>query len=442
MVAIGEVMIGLLYLTILILINAFFVAAEFSFITVRKTRMKELANQGSGQAKRVIYIVDHIDEYINSAQLGITIASIALGWVAEPIMHMLLEDLFHILHVPEDLTFTLSVGIGFFFVTTLHVVLGESVPKYASIQLSEKVAMTCALPMIIITKALSPLLNIFNALNWMVLKALRIKRQHGHISALSESELRMMIDVSEEQGYIEKHEEELLYNVFEFADAAVKDVLTPRPFVVGLENTVTFNQILAIAEETGYSRFPIYEGKLDNVIGILHIKDLIRYALKPETFLLDQELREVIKSPENKLISKVLAEMKQTQTQLAVVFDEFGVVSGIITLEDIIEELVGEIDDEFDSRTPIGIKTEGDSFLVNGRVHIDELCEVLDLDIKTMGAISAGGFVVELLSRIPDEGESTIYENHLIEVLKVESHRIIMMRITRQEKEDLDIEQE
>ncbi|MFX1513083.1 MAG: hemolysin family protein [Promethearchaeota archaeon] len=437
MISVDEVLFGFTSMAFLILLNAFFVAAEFAFVTVRRTRMEELARTGSKSANRVIAILDHLDEYINSAQVGITLASIGLGWMAEPVMETLFEEVFH-LFLPEEVVLGISVLTGYLFITYLHVVIGEVTPKSVSLQFAEKTALWLALPMIIFTKLISPLLWFFNATNRFLLRMLGIKPSlAGHVPALTEEELKRMVSISEQQGVIETGEQEMILRVFELGDQTARDVMSPRPFVVGLETNTPYEEIVKIAIETGYSRFPVYENELDNVLGVFHVKDLTAHGDKQDNFKIQDYLRDILNVPESKTVYGLLRRMQQTKIQLAAVFDEFGVLSGIVSLEDILEELVGPIEDEFDKECeePEIKRIEEGTYLVDGAVHIDDLNKELGTDIETNDVISTAGFVVEQLDRIPKVGAKLIFNQFQFEVLEIVRNRISTLKVIKLDEE-------
>jgi CBS domain containing-hemolysin-like protein len=436
MTSLDEMLFGFFLMAFLIFLNAFFVSAEFAFVTVRRTRMEELAAKGSRSANQVLTILDHLDEYINSAQVGITLASIGLGWVAEPIMERVFEDLFG-LFLPENAVLAISIATGYLFVTYLHVVIGEVTPKSVALQFAERAALFLALPMILFTKLISPLLWIFNATNRLLLRLLRISPRLGsHMPALTEEELKKMVSISERQGVIETGELEMILRVFKLGDQTARDVMTPRPFMTALESSTPYNEVVKIAMETGYSRFPVFENELDNIIGVFHVKDLTSSECDPTDFKISDHLRDILNVPESKTVYSLLRRMQESRTQLAAVFDEFGVLSGLVSLEDIIEELVGPIEDEYDREKEPEIKLVGENtYIVDGAVHIDDLSEELGVEIEATEVISAAGFVVEQLDRIPKVGAKLTFDQFQFEVLEVERNRIRLLKVTKLEEE-------
>ncbi len=433
MTALDETLFGFTAMAFLILLNAFFVAAEFAFVTVRRIRIEQLAKGGSRSAKRVLTILDRLDEYINSAQVGITLASIGLGWIAEPIMERLFEEIFH-LFLPERVVLGISMATGYFLITYLHVVIGEVTPKSVALQFAERTALLLALPMIIFTKLISPLLWFFNGTNRLLLRSFRIEpRLASHIPALTEEELKRMVLISEQQGVIETGEQEMILRVFELGDQTARDIMQPRPFIVGLDIKTTYDEIVKTASETGYSRFPVYENELDNVLGVFHVKDLTSCGNEQETFKIKDYLRDILNVPESKTVYGLLQRMQQTKIQLAAVFDEFGVLSGILSLEDILEELVGPIEDEYDKEkeAPEIKMIEEGTYLVNGAIHIDDLNKELGTSIETNDVISAAGFVVEQLDRIPKVGAKFEFDRYQFEVVEIARNRISTLKVTK-----------
>ncbi|MHA2499531.1 MAG: hemolysin family protein [Candidatus Hodarchaeales archaeon] len=436
MASLDEMLFGFFLMIFLIVLNAFFVAAEFAFVTVRRTRMEELAAQGSRSAKQVLTILDHLDEYINSAQVGITLASIGLGWIAEPLMELVFEDIFHIF-LPENVVLAVSVASGYLLITYLHVVIGEVTPKSIALQFSERASLSLALPMIMFTKLISPLLWVFNATNRLLLRLLRIDPRLGsHMPAMTEEELKKMVSISEQQGVIEASELEVILRVFKLGDQTARDIMTARPFMTGMEINTPYEEVVKIAKETGYSRYPVYENELDNILGVFHVKDLTCPDFDPASFKIKDHLRDNLNVPESKTVYSLLKRMQESRTQLAAVFDEFGVLSGIVTLEDILEELVGPIEDEYDQDREPEIKLVGENtYLVDGTVHIDDLNKELGIEIESDEVISAAGFVVEQLDRIPQVGAKLIFAQCQFEVLEIVKNRIHLLKVTKLDAE-------
>lgn len=436
MASLDELLFGFFLMVFLIVLNAFFVAAEFAFVTVRRTRIEELAAQGSRSAKQVLTILDHLDEYINSAQVGITLASIGLGWIAEPIMEHVFEDVFGFF-LPKNVVLAVSVATGYFVITYLHVVIGEVTPKSIALQFAERASLSLALPMILFTKLISPLLWVFNATNRLLLRLLRIDPRLGtHMPAMTEEELKKMVSISERQGVIETSELEVILRVFKLGDQTARDIMTARPFMTGMEINTPYEEIVKIAKETGYSRYPVFEKELDNILGVFHVKDLTSPEFDPASFKIRDHLRDNLNVPESKTVYSLLKRMQESRTQLAAVFDEFGVLSGIVTLEDILEELVGPIEDEYDQDREPEIKLVGENtYLVDGLVHIDDLNKELGIEIESDEVISAAGFVVEQLDRIPQVGAKLIFAQHQFEVLEIVKNRINLLKVTK-----LDVE--
>ncbi|MFX0205146.1 MAG: hemolysin family protein [Candidatus Hodarchaeota archaeon] len=432
-----ETLFGFASMAFLILLNAFFVAAEFAFVTVRRTRIEQLAEGGSKSAKRVLSILDRLDEYINSAQVGITLASIGLGWIAEPIMEGLFEEVFHIF-LPEKVVLGISMATGYLFITYLHVVLGEVTPKSVSLQFAERSALLLALPMILFTKLISPLLWVFNGTNRFLLRSFRVEpRLASHIPALTEEELKRMVSISEQQGVIETGEQEMILRVFELGDQTARDIMQPRPFIVGLDVNTSYDEVVKTASETGYSRFPVYENEMDNILGVFHVKDLTSCGNEQENFKIKDYIRDILNVPESKTVYGLMQRMQQTKIQLAAVFDEFGVLSGIVSLEDILEELVGPIEDEYDKEKEepeIKMIEEG-TYLVNGAIHIDDLNKELGTTIEVNDVISAAGFVVEQLDRIPKVGAKFKFDIYQFEVIEIARNRVSTLKITKLDEE-------
>jgi CBS domain containing-hemolysin-like protein len=421
----------------LILANGFFVASEFALIRVRASRIRELIAQGSKRAKRVQQITKDLNRTTSSAQLGITLASIALGFIGEGFFSEVITEFFHWTGFEISATIVSIMGflIGYFIITYMHVTLGELLPKIVSIQYTERVALICAEPLYWFMFFTAPLLNFFVGSANVVSRIFRIPvLDETHVQAYTEEELKIIIRESIPKGEIEEYESKLIFNVLEFTDKTAKDLLTPRIDIQALPITSTVNDIFNLSIETGFSRIPIYKEELDTILGFIHIKDtipLIQFSSdQKSTFDITNILRQVILVHEGKPIDDLLKEMQNIKTQVAIIVDEYGSVEGLVTLEDIIEAIIGPIEDEFDPfdmKETIEVK---DNVLTSGGlVTIESFNEILHdkfgTTIVSENSITLAGYVLELFeSEIPEEGEEIHDNNFYYKIRQTSGNRI------------------
>lgn len=424
---------------LLVLLNGYFVASEFALVAVRKTRISELARKGNVTAKLVQKALDDLDSYISATQLGITLASLALGWVGEPILATLIEPFFSFL--PSSAAFitthTAAVAIAFTIITFLHIVLGELAPKSVALQRAEATALVVISPLLLFTKVFRPFIWILNGAGHLVLKVFGLHAPSGHQLVHSEEEIKMLLKQSGKSGQIPQSEVEMVENIFQLGDIPVKYVMVPRTDIIAFNVATTLTEILKKVEHYPHSRFPVFETTIDNVIGFIHIKDIYRELLKSgEKTKLSQLkiIRIIISVPEMKKIDAVLQEMRRKRIHLAIVNDEYGGTAGIVTLEDIIESVVGEIEDEFDKPLRDIVRQKDGSYLVDGHTHIDEIREKFKLTLKGQGYSTIGGLVYGLLGHEPRAGDVVQISNLKIEVKQIQGKRIKALRIRKERK--------
>lgn len=400
-----------LLIVLLVLINGFFVAAEFAFVKIRPSQMDTLVASGSRRAKRVKTLISDLNRSLASAQLGITLASIALGFVGEPFFHSLiiatLEGINDLtgsdINTHSRIIETSAFLIGYFIITFMHVVVGEQAPKYLSIQFAEKTAMVCAEPFYWFMVLTDPLMRFFV---WSTNALLALFKIHAtdetHQEVFTEDELKVIIADSIEKGELEQYESKLIFNILKFTDRNVTSIFTPRTDVKALPINTDPDEILKLSQSEGFSRIPIYEDTLDDVKGFVHIKDLIGYTLDNgnSNFDIMSVLRPVIITTERKPLDDLLKEMQIQKTQVAVVVNEYGSVEGIVTIEDILEYIVGPIDDEFDVDSNAEIQFIDDLIHADGRVTIESVNETLKssykLEISPEHATTLAGYILEL----------------------------------------------
>lgn len=426
----------------LLFANAFFVATEFALVSTRKIRLETLSKEGNKKAKLALDSIEHLDRSIAATQLGITIASIGLGWVGEAALVKLISPVFEFLPdvIKGVATHSLAVSIAFALITFMHVVMGELMPKSISIQYPEKTMLFVARPMYIIIKLFTPFVMILNGFGNWVLSWFKIPPAHvGHLVHTVE-ELDMIIDESHKEGVLNDTEKEILQNVFKFSDILAKQVMVPRPDVVSVPLDITQDELKKITVENQYTRYPVYEEDLDKPVGILHIKDLYPLVMSGREIILKEIIRPLILVPETLSVDKLVHEFKQKKSQMALVIDEFGGVSGLVTLEDVLEEIVGEVQDEFDEEEADIRQIYENEYIANAMFRIDEFNEFFNLedihefedeDIETIG-----GLVLKHLGHIAKEGDECRIDGFSFKVIEVDGARIVKIKIIAPAKVD------
>ena len=424
---------NLTLVVILLLTNAFFVASEFALVRVRKTRLTQLANEGNSNAKIALKAVDEkeIDKYLAATQLGITLASLGLGWVGEAALVKLILPIFNFIPwVDAQLAtaHTISACIAFTAITLFHVVLGELMPKSLALQFTEKTALVVARPMRFAAIVFKPFIFILNGFGNYLLKLIHVEPNRQH-STHSTEELNMLINSSYNEGVINETEKDMLQNVFKFSDLCAKQVMVPRTDITCIPVDITIDELNKITCESQYTRYPVYENDLDNIVGILHIKDIYASSLKG-AFDITKLIRKPMLVPETVNIDRLVLDFKKKQSQMAIVIDEFGGTAGIITLEDVLEEIFGEVQDEFDSDEEEDlIKISENCYEVNAMMRTDELSEFFNVNIEDEDVDTIGGFVVKQLGRLAEKNDVVIHENLEFFVKEISKTRITKLRI-------------
>ncbi|AGL03304.1 hemolysin family protein [Desulfoscipio gibsoniae] len=420
----------------LVFLNGVFVAAEFSFVKVRPTRLAQLVDEGNKMAKTAQCCVKNIDAYLSVCQLGITVSSLGLGWLGEPVVAKLLEPLMFLLGITSPAAIhSISFVIAFSLVTFMHVVLGELVPKSLAIQRAEIVTLWLALPMRFFYFIFYPGIVLFNGTANNILKLFGVRPASEHEESHSEEELEMLVQESYRGGHLDKEEWRLLQNVFDFEDKVVRDVMVPRPEVVYLDLTKPLEENIDIAKKSGHTRFPLCEGDRDNVLGLIHIKDLFR--LEAGSGLNDVR-RNIMLVPEGMPLDKLLHNFQQQHQHMALVVDEYGGTAGIITMENILEELVGEIQDEFDHEQPQIITEDEKTYLVDGRLLLDEAAQIFNLPVEDEEEYDTlAGYMFGRLGKRPRVGDIVELDGFKLEVAEI--NRLNIRRIRLQMPDDTEL---
>ncbi|MBI4861271.1 MAG: HlyC/CorC family transporter [Candidatus Riflebacteria bacterium] len=417
---------------VLILGNAFFVAAEFALVRVRITRLDELVQGGSRQAARTRDQVKQINEYLSACQLGITVASLGLGWIGEPAFASLVAIPLKWVHL-DSLAWvrTVEVVLAFSVITYLHIVLGEQAPKALAIQYAEEVSLSISWPMQQFYRLSRPFIRFINWSGNTTIKFLGVPPPADKANAHSPEELRLLLHESHRSGTLTLAERELLENAFDFSDRTVRQVMRPRGEIVYLSLQESLEKSLERARKNGYTRYPICADDVDHVLGLVHLKDLLwpTHEIKTAQDLLSIK-RDILFVPEMIGIPALLTEMRRKKVLMAIAVDEYGVVSGICTMEDILEELVGEIQDEFDQEHPEIRPTKDGGFLIEGTVLIEDLNRHLLLSIADRANTTISGHILSRLGRMASAGDSLAVENYQVRVVEVKGLRVSRLLFT------------
>ena len=440
---IAFVLIRVFLILLLVAANAFFAAAEFALVSIRETRIQQLIEARRIGARIVQKLHRNLDEVVNGVQLGITIVSLTLGWVGEPLLAHIVEELLG--QVPHANVYAhgIAIGIAFVLITCLHVILGELVPKSLALQRGEQVALAVAAPMEVFLTLTRPFIFAMTAAAGSVLRVFGSRKvRQGPIH--SPDELKLIVTASRQFGQIPPFQEEMIHNALELESITVREVMVPRPDIFSLPSDLSLDEALARVVEEQHSRIPIYDPQRgpEHIVGVLYSKDLMRWArlrltqplaARASANRISQIMHDVLVVPETKVLTEMLEEFKDRKRHLAVVVDEFGSTAGVITVEDILEQLVGEIEDEFDVPPPEQPVLSGKLALVlEGSFGIRDLESQYQLSLPRDGGFETlAGFVLARLQKIPRVGDSFDFEGHRFTVEQMEGHRIAKVQIEK-----------
>jgi len=422
----------LLAVAALILLNAFFVAAEYGLVTSRRTRIEELGHEGNRRAKRVLGLVSDPPRFIAAMQLGVTLTSLAIGALGEHALTKAFDPV---------MATAVAVALAYLLLTFFHVVIGELVPKGVALGHSEGTALALAAPVRAFFAFAWPLIWVLQRTTNLVLGLLGLEPPGGETEVHSEAELKMLLNVSTERGEIEEGEQEMLYKVFDFADKEAADVMVPRPEVVALSVSLPSEECLRAVMESPYTRYPVYRDSLDDIVGILHVRDLFRAIVDRglATVEVEQLVRPAYVVPETKDLAALLTEFRRTNQHMAIVIDEYGGMEGIVTLEDLLEEIVGEIEDEFDLPDESVEQVDEDTIRIDGTFPIEDFNEQFRTELQVEDYHTLAGFVFGQLGRAPEPGDEISHDGLVFRVEEVEGQRIDKLAVTferrREERE-------
>ena len=424
----------ILAVILLVGLNGFFVAAEFALVKTRQTQLKPLVEEGQGRAKVAHFIIDNLDAFLSACQLGITLASLALGWIGEPIFETLLEPVFHWLAIEsETARSTISFGVGFSIITILHIVVGEIAPKSLAIQKPLPTSLWVAYPMMWFYRLSYPFVAILNWASQLLLKVVGIGTAQESHNEHSEEELRLLVASNKEQAKRSRLGRDIVMNALDLGNRIAREAMQPRTSIVGLDTNAGIEECVRIAGESNFSRFPLCEDDdLDRTIGVVHIKDIYgrRNRAKRAADLLPAS-RKIIYVPETCRLEKILQLFLERKLHFAIVVDEFGGTVGMITLEDVLEELVGEIQDEFDQEIPQLKQLDDGTWEASGMLPVHELEDLVGESVLEEGISTISGLLTQRLGGFPKEGDKLEVGEFEIEVTETAGPRVEKVKFSR-----------
>jgi CBS domain containing-hemolysin-like protein len=425
-------MVGNIALTLFfVFLNGFFVAAEFAIVKVRASQIELKAREGNILAGLTQHMLAHLDAYLSASQLGITLASLALGWIGEPVVSKIVADIlgWFELSLDPQVIHTISIAIAFTIITALHIVLGEMAPKTLAIRRPEAVSLAVSIPMRLFYFVFRPLIVTLNWMSITLLSILGLEHSTDH-DVHSPEELRYLIAQSGDQGALDRGERELIENVFEFTATTVEQVMVPRSKIVALDIEDTMDEMLDKVMEEGYSRLPVYRGSIDTIVGIVFAKDLITLMHHKELIIIQDILHTAYFVQEDVRVQTLLKDMQTKRVHLAIVQDEFGGTAGLVTMENIIEELVGNIEDEYDEETILVAERSRDTWEFDASIHIDDVNEVLPQPLPESDDYETlGGLITAHAGRIPSKGDGVLLDHYAVIILEGNPRRVERVRL-------------
>lgn len=435
---------NLFLVVFLVLANGFFVASEFSLVGTRRSRIATLAAGGDRKAGRLLGLLDNLNAYISATQLGITLASLGLGWIGEPAISHLLEAPLKG-RVSDAVLHTISFTIAFSIITFLHIVLGELAPKTLALERAERTALACALPLQIFYRTFAYPIRL---LDWAGTRTVRLFGLHpsgDHASIYTADELRQLIDISHKSGHIHSENRQLIEGVFDFSEAEIREALIPRTEIVALPLAASLDEVERTFIESGYSRLPVYREQFDDMVGVLFMREIIPYLKRDPSvgeFNLETLLHPPMFVPTNARLGPVLGQMQAAQNHLSFVVDEHGGIEGIVTLEDLLEEIVGEINDEYDDEVRQQIEEADGSFILDGSIAVRDVNRNFDLALpEDSDYTTLAGFLLARAGRLLEQNDVIEYDGARFTVEEVEHRRIQRIRFTPVTKDDTPEEQ-
>jgi CBS domain containing-hemolysin-like protein len=416
---------------ILVSLNGFFVAAEFAIVKVRASQLEMKVKAGNRFAIMSKHIVEHLDSYLAATQLGITLASLGLGWIGEPVVSKIILKFMHFvgINISDTLAHNIALPIAFIIITVLHIVFGELAPKSLAIQRSEKTTLVIAYPLQLFFFIFRPVIWMLNSIANFILKLVGIKPIHG-ADLHSSDELKYLVKQGQENGRIDAAEYKIIRNAFDFSEQSVKQIMVPRVNVFAFDINDFNDAMLDRILEESYSRIPCYEDDIDNIVGVVYLKDILIASRKKEKLNIRSIIRNMLIVPETKLIGNVLNEFQAKHQQMALVVNEYGGTEGIITMEDILEELVGEIQDEYDNEVPFVEKISEKTYSVLASASIDDINEMLPHPIqKDEQYETLAGYIILHCGKIPAVKEKIVLDDYEFSIIKKNRTTIILVQL-------------
>ncbi|KAB2493392.1 hemolysin family protein [Priestia endophytica] len=423
------IIINLILVALLIVLTAFFVGAEFAVVKVRMSRIEQLISEGNKKAVAVKKLVTNLDYYLSACQLGITVTALGLGTLGEPTVERLLHPVFHELSIPTAWTTVVSYALALGIMTFLHVVLGELAPKTLAIQYTERVTLLLAQPLVLFGKILFPLIWLLNGSARIILRIFGVKPA-GHEQAHSEEELKIIMTQSYQSGEINQTELSYMQNILSFDERVAKDIMVPRTRMIVFDQEMEKEELLQIIDENHFTRYPVTEeGDKDKIIGVVNAKEMVTNLVLGRSLNMKKHIHPIPFIHESTRLQDVLVKMKKEHIHIAVVMDEYGGTSGIISMEDILEEIVGDIQDEFDTdEIPDVVEQEQGYYLLNGRVLLDDLEERFGMTFDQRENVDTiGGWMQVKMASTPDENPVVEDDQYRFEVVEIENHQILQV---------------
>lgn len=429
-----------LIVLVLLLVNGFFVAAEFAIVRSRRAKIEQLTKDGNVDAKLALKALEDMNFFIAAVQVGVTIASIGIGWFGSPTVEKMLAPVLENLPSAHAyLAQTATAVIAFVVITFLHVVIGEQVPKCIALQYPERISLYVAKPMNLFMTISRPFVWTLNVACNAILKLFKVPINSARVVHTLE-DLDLLVDTSYDEGVLNETEKDMIHNVFNFSDLTAREVMIPRTDMVCVPIDMTFEELNKIASENQYTRYPVYDGDIDHITGMIHVKDLYLLALKDEQRPIDKIQRNIMLVPETITLDNLVREFKKNKGQMAIVVDEFGGTSGIITLEDVMEEIFGDVQDEFDEEVEIDIKEiKPDYYLANAMMRLDEFAQYFDIPEENMedeDVDTIGGFVVKELGRLAQLDDVIKYDGFTFTVKEIDGARITKLLVVRNKQSE------
>ncbi|HEX8890777.1 MAG TPA: hemolysin family protein [Pyrinomonadaceae bacterium] len=425
---------------LLVIANSFFVGSEFALVSVRRPKLEARAAAGSTAAQAALRLLNSPTIFISATQLGVTLASLALGWVGEPTVAALLLPVAASIATEGwagYIAHGAAVIISFATITYLHIVLGELMPKMVALERAESLALLVARPLELFSKVFRPLIWVFNKTGTRLGRLFGLKSSLDHTAVYNEAELRQLIDVSRESGHLRAEERRLIHRVFEFSDTLVREAMVPRTVMAAISSDCSLEELAQAFRKHGYSRLPVYRESLDDMIGFIHSKDVMPFLLRPDSFRLEQVLQSPLYVVDTARLEDVLRQMQKAKAHFGFVIDEHGGVEGIITLEDLLEEIVGDISDEHDEEVNEQISEERDgTYILDGGLAVRDLNRRLKLSLPESEAYTTiAGFLMTQAGHLLQPGEVVKHDGLLFHIERVEKRRVLRVRLEKTEEE-------